>query len=157
MLNVQSFEYLKCSARHVFLLLHISYLGLEPMGLFWSMTACPNHKYGTRYMKNDLSKPLVITITVHKGHLDSSACRQDKDYIASKTVERWYMSKTVERVEVHHGRVRGSLLKPKGKTTAVLIRYSMKIIALTLSNNQKQKCLSEKSEIYLWKLNYPQR
>ena len=106
------------------------------MGLFWSMTACPNHKYGTRYMKNDVSKPLVVTITVHKGHLDSNACRQDQDYIASKTVERWYMSKNVEKSKVHHGRVRGSLLKPKGKTTADFIRLKREKTTKTKQNNQ---------------------
>ncbi|XP_072032153.1 bile acid-CoA:amino acid N-acyltransferase-like [Amphiura filiformis] len=90
------------------------YTGVEPMGLFWSMTACPNHKYGTRYMKNDVTKPLLVNITVHCGHLDSSQCRHDVNPIATTSVERWYMNTNVERFEVRAGRVRGTLLKPKG-------------------------------------------
>ncbi len=105
-------------------IVHFSHMflisGVEPMGLFWSMTACPNHRYGTRYMKNDVTKPLVIHITVHKGHMDGSDCRQDTNPMASTTVERWYMSDNIDRYKVHEGNVRGTLFKPKGMMISII-------------------------------------
>ena len=86
------------------------------MGLFWSMVACPGVKYGTRYMKHDVTKPLVVYITAHNGHLDRrDQARDQSTPIAATSVQRWYMSDNVEKVNVKAGRVRGSLLKPRGK------------------------------------------
>ena len=85
------------------------------MGLFWSMIPRPGiYKRGTRYMKQDVTKPLVVNLSIHDGHLDGDQVRQDDTPMTGAAVERWYMSDNVEAIKVKDGRVRGTVMKPKG-------------------------------------------
>lgn len=91
------------------------FTGVEPMGLFWSMIPRPGiYKRGTRYMKQDVTKPLVVNLSIHDGHLDGDQVRQDDTPMTGAAVERWYMSDNVEAIKVKDGRVRGTVMKPKG-------------------------------------------
>ncbi|XP_072044067.1 peroxisomal succinyl-coenzyme A thioesterase-like isoform X2 [Amphiura filiformis] len=90
-----------------------TYTDVEPMGLFWSMTQSPGQKRGLRFMKKDVNKPMQITLSVHKGHLDISALQTDAP-IAKTQIQRSYMSSDVEIIKVRSGKVRGKVFKPKG-------------------------------------------
>ncbi|XP_072027919.1 bile acid-CoA:amino acid N-acyltransferase-like [Amphiura filiformis] len=93
-----------------------NFIGIEPMGMFWSMVACPGVRHGTRYMKRDISKPLVIDISVHDGHLSQDDVRVDKSPMAATSVGRWYKGNNVELIKVEGGKynLQGTLVKPKG-------------------------------------------
>ena len=84
------------------------------MGLFWSMIACPGARHATRYIKRDVTKPLIVDISAHDTHLNEVQVREDTSPIGATSVERWYKPQDVELIQVNPGRVRGSLLKPKG-------------------------------------------
>ncbi|XP_072031318.1 acyl-coenzyme A amino acid N-acyltransferase 2-like [Amphiura filiformis] len=90
-----------------------TYTGVEPMGLFWGMQSCPGQRQGIRYMKLDVTTPASTTLSLHKGHLDTSTLQDDQP-ITTTTVDRWYMAKNVQRIPIRHGRIRGVLFKPKG-------------------------------------------
>ncbi len=94
------------------------------MGLFWSMVACPGARSGTRYMKRDVTKPLIVDVSVHDGHLNENDVRVDKSPIACTSVERWYKARDVEMIKLDRvGKygLQGTLLKPKGKKKIYLM------------------------------------
>ena len=64
-------------------------------------------------MAKDVTKPLIVNLSLYQGHLDMNALQTAKPE-ATATVERWYMGKDVERIEVRSGRLTGALFKPKG-------------------------------------------
>ncbi|XP_072018251.1 bile acid-CoA:amino acid N-acyltransferase-like [Amphiura filiformis] len=86
---------------------------VEPMGLFWSMTQSPGQKLGLRFVKKDVTIPMQITLSVHKGHLDISALQSDAP-IAKTQIQKTYMRPGVEIIKVRSGKVRGKVFKPKG-------------------------------------------
>ncbi|XP_072019187.1 bile acid-CoA:amino acid N-acyltransferase-like [Amphiura filiformis] len=90
-----------------------TYTDVEPMGLFWSMTPSPGQKFGLRFVKKDVTTPMQITLSVHKGHLDISALQTDAP-IAKTQIQKTYMRPGVEIIKVRSGRVRGKVFKPKG-------------------------------------------
>ncbi|XP_072024027.1 peroxisomal succinyl-coenzyme A thioesterase-like [Amphiura filiformis] len=90
-----------------------TYTDVEPMGLFWSMTQSPGQKLGLRFVKKDVTIPMHITLSVHKGHLDISALQTDAP-IAKTQIQKTYMRPGVEIIKVRSGRVRGKVFKPKG-------------------------------------------
>ncbi|XP_023701038.1 acyl-coenzyme A thioesterase 1-like isoform X2 [Paramormyrops kingsleyae] len=81
-----------------------SYTGIEPMGLFWSMTP---EKPCSRLMIKDASRSLLVNIEVINatdlGHA-----------LASETVERGFMVEGTRRSPVKVGRIRGTLFVPPG-------------------------------------------
>ncbi|XP_072021802.1 acyl-coenzyme A thioesterase 1-like [Amphiura filiformis] len=86
---------------------------VEPMGLFWSMTPSPGQKFGLRFVKKDVTTPMQITLSVHKGHLDISALQTDAPIVKTQ-IQKTYMRPGVEIIKVRSGRVRGKVFKPKG-------------------------------------------
>ncbi|XP_072024028.1 peroxisomal succinyl-coenzyme A thioesterase-like [Amphiura filiformis] len=90
-----------------------TYTDVEPMGLFWSMTQSPGQKLGLRYAKKDVTIPMQITLSVHKGHLDISALQTDAP-VAKTQIQKTYMRPGVEIIKVRSGKVRGKVFKPKG-------------------------------------------
>ncbi|XP_078000657.1 acyl-coenzyme A thioesterase 1-like [Glandiceps talaboti] len=90
-----------------------SYQGIEPMGLFWSMLQSPGQRSGLRFTKADVTKPSIVEFAVYPGHLDTPEF-QDISPISTTVIERHYMDKHMERIPVREGRVRGTVLKPKG-------------------------------------------
>ena len=56
--------------------------------------------------------------------MQSKSQIDQSDVLASSTIERWFLSKNVERIPVKAGRIRGSLFVPKGQLYAFLKFYS---------------------------------
>ncbi|XP_022094610.1 acyl-coenzyme A amino acid N-acyltransferase 1-like isoform X2 [Acanthaster planci] len=90
-----------------------TYTGAETMGLFWSMRPSPGQRFGVRYIVKDVTKPMIVHLSLHRGHLNTEAL-QTAEVEATATVKRWYMGQDVERITVRCGRLRGSVFKPKG-------------------------------------------
>nr|XP_058158577.1 bile acid-CoA:amino acid N-acyltransferase-like isoform X3 [Dasypus novemcinctus] len=88
------------------------YVGVHPMGLFWSLKP---EKIPNRLMKRDvMNSPFKVQLKLY-----------DSDFIivnlpvttpkASLTVERWFTSPGVTRIQVREGRLRGALFLPPGE------------------------------------------
>ncbi|XP_037537844.1 acyl-coenzyme A thioesterase 1-like [Nematolebias whitei] len=78
-----------------------SYVGVEPMGLLWSMTADALHKM---FQKKSPLNPHVLNFSVH-----------DEDrMLAEATNERFLMRDGVRRVPVKQGNINGVLFTPQG-------------------------------------------
>lgn len=93
-----------------------TYTGLHQMGLFWSMIPAPGQPLGLRLLKTNASEPLVTKVTVHQGHVDfEDLFLSDNVPLAGGVINRWYMDKSVRKVIVRHGRLRGALFIPPGK------------------------------------------
>ena len=98
----------------------VSFTGLEPMGLFWSLLPAPGQERGTRFVKQDATEPAEFSFSVYNDHLDCEALRTMQP-VAATTAQKWFMRPgDVERIEVHSGRVRGVLFKPRGLLIAVM-------------------------------------
>ncbi|XP_071963253.1 acyl-coenzyme A amino acid N-acyltransferase 2-like [Antedon mediterranea] len=97
-----------------------SYKGVKPMGLFTHMQPSPGQKAGTRLVKKDVTTPLLFHLTAYKGFLSTDDFNTSniesltQSVLGKTTVERWYMGKDVDRIEVRSGNIRGTLFKPKG-------------------------------------------
>uniref|UniRef100_A0A8C9WK24 Bile acid-CoA:amino acid N-acyltransferase-like n=1 Tax=Scleropages formosus TaxID=113540 RepID=A0A8C9WK24_SCLFO len=89
-----------------------TYEGIEAMGLLWSMRPEPGSKPGLRLRKENVESPVVVQISVYKGHLSQGFRKQVA--LACSTVERWYMAPGVQRVDVTDPEVRGTLFLPPG-------------------------------------------
>jgi hypothetical protein len=89
--------------------------GLEPMGLFWSMTPEPGQKRFLRMLQKNASSPRVTTLSVYPGHLTCDDLPSpDHVPLAVKDIPRWYMARGVTRIEVREGALRGTLFLPEG-------------------------------------------
>nr|CAB3225055.1 bile acid-CoA:amino acid N-acyltransferase [Phallusia mammillata] len=103
-----------------------SYEGVEPMGLFWSMESSPANKTPhTRFLKLDVTTPLVVTICVYNVEIENldelHKMRTDiiweENKIASIQINRWFMETGTKRILLtvkEHG-LHGTLFIPPGK------------------------------------------
>ena len=89
------------------------------MGLFWSMIQTKFRGKRKGFRKMDTETPIVVDLSVHKGHLNSHTALQDDIPMASTQVHRWYKADNVERIHVRSGNVRGVIYKPKGMTRII--------------------------------------
>lgn len=80
-----------------------SYVGVEPMGLLWSMKASTLHKY---FFKNKALNPHVVKFSVHE--------EEEGATLAEATNERGLMGNGVSRLSVKEGAIRGALFTPPG-------------------------------------------
>ncbi|KAM3602821.1 uncharacterized protein V6R79_011454 [Siganus canaliculatus] len=81
-----------------------SYTGVEPMGLFWSMTPETPH---SKLLKKNVLSPSLVEIEALSG--------ETGELLASETNERVYMTEGMKRIPVQEGRIRGVLFVPPGK------------------------------------------
>ncbi|XP_049930939.1 acyl-coenzyme A thioesterase 5-like isoform X2 [Epinephelus moara] len=81
-----------------------SYVGVEPMGLLWSMRADVLHK---RFQKNKSLNPHVVKFSVHEEEGEGRM-------LAEATNERLVMGDGVSRRPVKEGNIRGVLFTPPG-------------------------------------------
>ncbi|XP_002735233.2 acyl-coenzyme A thioesterase 1-like [Saccoglossus kowalevskii] len=91
-----------------------TYTGIEPMGLFWSMVQSPGQMTGIRYVKLDVTQPSRIDLSLYPGYLGIDEL-QDTTPVTTTSIERVFMDEHMERFEVKAGRVRGMIIKPKGR------------------------------------------
>ncbi|XP_033481778.1 bile acid-CoA:amino acid N-acyltransferase-like isoform X2 [Epinephelus lanceolatus] len=89
-----------------------SYLGCEPMGLFWGLQPAPGSREGLRLRKKNVETPYVVLMSLMKGHVSPSE-RQSTE-LAAVTTERWYMAPGVQRKEIRQDGVVGTLFLPPG-------------------------------------------
>ncbi|XP_030608344.1 acyl-coenzyme A thioesterase 5-like [Archocentrus centrarchus] len=82
-----------------------SYVGIEPMGLLWSMTADTLHK---RLQKTNALNPYVVKFSVHEEEGEGRM-------LAEATNERLLMGDGVSRVPIKEGNIRGVLFTPPGR------------------------------------------
>ncbi|XP_029970814.1 acyl-coenzyme A thioesterase 5-like [Salarias fasciatus] len=81
-----------------------SYVGVEPMGLLWSMRPEIPHR---RFQKANSQQPHVVKFSVHE--------EGEGKMLAEATNERLLMKDGVSRVPVTEGNIRGVLFIPPGR------------------------------------------
>ncbi|KAF1391480.1 hypothetical protein PFLUV_G00042570 [Perca fluviatilis] len=89
-----------------------SYLGCEPMGLFWGLQPAPCAREGLRLRKKNVETPYVMLLSLLEGHVSPSE-RQSTE-LAAVITERWYMAPGVRRTEIRQDGVVGTLFLPPG-------------------------------------------
>uniref|UniRef100_A0A3Q3ESA3 Uncharacterized protein n=1 Tax=Labrus bergylta TaxID=56723 RepID=A0A3Q3ESA3_9LABR len=82
-----------------------SYIGVEPMGLLWSMKPDILHK---RFQKTNSLNPHVVRFSVHEEEGEGRM-------LAEETNERLLIGDGVSRIPVKEGNIRGVLFTPPGK------------------------------------------
>ncbi|XP_064078590.1 acyl-coenzyme A thioesterase 1-like [Macrobrachium nipponense] len=92
------------------------YEGIFPMGLIGSLVPAPPHYRYIRFIKRVVEKPLVVTLSVHNGHLSAEKlCSSEViEPLSCVAHERHYMASGVQRIPVQYGEVRGILFLPPG-------------------------------------------
>jgi dienelactone hydrolase len=104
--------------------------GVEPMGLFWTMTSFGkgekdkdvfNPSFNKSFfMKLDPTTPIDYTISVHLGHqpvtMVTDQMTSSSRLLASKVITKVCMSKGCKRIPVIEGRLRGTLFVPQSTT-----------------------------------------
>ncbi|XP_034033243.1 peroxisomal succinyl-coenzyme A thioesterase-like [Thalassophryne amazonica] len=89
-----------------------TYLGVEPMGLLWSLRPVPGSLPELRLRKMNVQTPMVFKISVYQSH--QSEGFMDQTPLASVVVERWYMAPGVRRIPVTEERLTATLFLPPG-------------------------------------------
>ncbi|XP_072238525.1 bile acid-CoA:amino acid N-acyltransferase-like [Leuresthes tenuis] len=89
-----------------------SYLGCEPMGLFWGMQSAPGGREGLRLRKKNVETPYMVNISLLEGHVSPNDGQIPE--LAAVTTERWYMAPGVRRIEIRQNGVVGILFLPPG-------------------------------------------
>uniref|UniRef100_A0A5F4W3F5 palmitoyl-CoA hydrolase n=1 Tax=Callithrix jacchus TaxID=9483 RepID=A0A5F4W3F5_CALJA len=88
------------------------YVGVHPMGLFWSLKP---EKPLKRLLKRDvMNSPFQVQLELYDIELlpNNKATSAPK---ASLTLKRWYVAPGVTRIQVREGRLRGNLFLPSGE------------------------------------------
>ncbi|KAM3620997.1 uncharacterized protein V6R79_004672 [Siganus canaliculatus] len=89
-----------------------SYLGCDPMGLFWSLQPAPGSREGLRLRKKNVETPFVTLLSLLEGHVSPSQAPSSP--LAALTVERWYMAPGIRRIEIRQNGIVGTLFLPPG-------------------------------------------
>ncbi|XP_061688705.1 peroxisomal succinyl-coenzyme A thioesterase-like [Syngnathoides biaculeatus] len=89
-----------------------SYLGCEPMGLFWGLQPAPGERDGLRLRMKNVEIPLIVDISLMEGHV--SPRERKSTELAVVTTERWFMAPGVQRIDVRQNEVVGTLFLPPG-------------------------------------------
>uniref|UniRef100_UPI003AACDF60 acyl-coenzyme A thioesterase 1-like n=1 Tax=Centroberyx gerrardi TaxID=166262 RepID=UPI003AACDF60 len=93
-----------------------SYVGCEPMGLFWGLQPAPGAREGLRLRKKNTETPYVVQVSLLEGHVSPSESFREGQgrELAALTVERWYMAPGVRRIEIRQNGIVGTLFLPTG-------------------------------------------
>uniref|UniRef100_A0A8C5M3W4 Bile acid-CoA:amino acid N-acyltransferase n=2 Tax=Leptobrachium leishanense TaxID=445787 RepID=A0A8C5M3W4_9ANUR len=83
--------------------------GVCPMGLFWALK--PITPYLRLMKRNVMGSPFHVHLELY---LDFNFNTGHETPLASKVVERWYVTPGVQRIQIKQGRVRGALFLPPG-------------------------------------------
>ncbi|XP_017271253.1 bile acid-CoA:amino acid N-acyltransferase-like [Kryptolebias marmoratus] len=89
-----------------------SYVGCEPMGLFWGMQPAPGGREGLRLRKRNVETPFVVRISLLEGHVSPGEGQTTE--LAAVTAERWYLTPGVKRTEIRQNGIVGTLFIPPG-------------------------------------------
>ncbi|XP_060118628.1 acyl-coenzyme A thioesterase 1-like [Heteronotia binoei] len=88
------------------------YIGVEPMGLFWSLSPAAMEKPYHRLEPGQVKTPLKVDVSVHQGY--SAPAALPGRVLARASMERWFILAEVRRIRLKEGVVRGSLFLPPG-------------------------------------------
>ncbi|XP_029454524.1 acyl-coenzyme A thioesterase 5-like [Rhinatrema bivittatum] len=90
------------------------YMGVEPMGLFWSLSPAgiewPHQRLEQRQVEKN---PMIVEMLVHKGFNQPKSSLHGQ-VVAKVKVERQFVGPGVRRIRLREGRVRGSFFIPPG-------------------------------------------
>lgn len=93
-----------------------SYTGVEPMGLFWSMSPQRGASQAYRMRRIDSRIPHVMKISVLDGHVPGD---HEEDHqgptLDHVEVERGYLADHVKKIPYREGSLRGTLFVPNGE------------------------------------------
>ena len=89
-----------------------AYLGVEPMGLLWSMKLAPGQRKGIKLIKRDVTKPFEVELKCFGDHISPNEGLRKP--LSSVTFERWYMTDGVKRIVLKDQRFHGTLFIPPG-------------------------------------------
>ncbi|KAM9376637.1 peroxisomal succinyl-coenzyme A thioesterase-like isoform 1-T1 [Pholidichthys leucotaenia] len=89
-----------------------TYSGVEPMGLLWSLRPVPGSKPGLRMRRKDVWVPMVVRVSVYRGHQIEGF--PDQTPLAIVVLERWYIAPGVQRIPVTEDRLTATLFLPPG-------------------------------------------
>lgn len=87
------------------------YVGVHPMGLFWSLKP---EKPLSRLLKRDVNIPHRLHIKLCHPYFPVQGVVVSPP-LDSLILERWYMAPGVTRIQVKEGRIRGALFLPSGE------------------------------------------
>lgn len=93
-----------------------SYLGCEPMGLFWALQPAPGGREGLRLRKKNTETPYVARVSLLEGHVSPGKAPQTE--LAAVVTERWYTAPGVQRTEIRRDGIVGTLFMPPGESEA---------------------------------------
>uniref|UniRef100_A0A8D0BLS4 Uncharacterized protein n=1 Tax=Salvator merianae TaxID=96440 RepID=A0A8D0BLS4_SALMN len=88
------------------------YTGVEPMGLFWSLSPAAMEKPYQRLEPKSVKTPMKVEMSVHQGYSQPHVL--PGQVLAKASVERWFTRPDIRRVRLKEGVVRGSLFLPPG-------------------------------------------
>ncbi|XP_037756286.1 acyl-coenzyme A thioesterase 5 isoform X2 [Chelonia mydas] len=88
------------------------YTGVEPMGLFWSLSPAGMERPYQRLVPKQIKTPMKVEVSVHQGHSQPGSI--PGQVLAKTNVERWFTAPGVRRIRLKEGSVRGSLFLPSG-------------------------------------------
>ncbi|KAK6182152.1 hypothetical protein SNE40_009899 [Patella caerulea] len=90
-----------------------TYSGIDPMGFLASMVPAPGSKPSLRLAAKDVTSPHLVEISVLDGQLSLDELSTDKlKPLITNTINRWYMKKDYQRLEINEGRIRGTMFFP---------------------------------------------
>ncbi|XP_041638629.1 bile acid-CoA:amino acid N-acyltransferase-like isoform X2 [Cheilinus undulatus] len=89
-----------------------SYLGCEPMGLFWSLQPAPGEREGLRLRKKNVESPYIVHVFLLEGHVSPGEGQSTE--LAALSTERSYTAPGVRRTEIRQNGVVGTLFLPPG-------------------------------------------
>ncbi|XP_048251942.1 acyl-coenzyme A thioesterase 2, mitochondrial-like [Haliotis rufescens] len=93
-----------------------TYKGVDNMGLFWSMNPVPGVSLQPILRKVDVMTPLVFRLSVMDDHIPFDDLQLPSSVVlATGELQRCYKHRTVRRIEVHVGSLRGTIFLPEGK------------------------------------------
>ncbi len=100
------------------------------MGLFWSLIPEGGYESGRRMRKKDISRPHRMSIAVLDGHTTPDLAQLQEllqrlkaepegnltglSCLSARLVERHYIGRSVQKVPIRHGRLRGTIFLPSG-------------------------------------------
>ncbi|XP_015275544.1 PREDICTED: LOW QUALITY PROTEIN: acyl-coenzyme A thioesterase 1-like [Gekko japonicus] len=88
------------------------YTGVEPMGLFWTLSPAAMEKPYHRLDPGQVKTPMKVDVSVHQGYSPPAAL--PGRILARASMERWFTLSEVRRIRLKEGVVRGSLFLPPG-------------------------------------------
>ncbi|XP_045195337.2 bile acid-CoA:amino acid N-acyltransferase-like isoform X2 [Mercenaria mercenaria] len=89
-----------------------SFKGIEPMGLFWSLTCLSSPKKSARLVKKNVCTPMNFNIKVYPDNQNKVTLTQEP--LTETRVQRLYQKPGVRRIQLT-GRFKGAIFIPEGE------------------------------------------